>query len=278
MAEEILRLKPNQVVELIQQGKMEVVTSAARPAVPELSPQSSDMEERAKNLLGKDFLGKDAVVAMENKLKALGLNVEFDLDNIPNIPFDQKDLEIAKQSGEILVLRAGSMTRDGIASVPISILGFRELFRRDPNGGTNPLIYSFKQSANDWYKDQDFAKRGSDINLGWALVKKEVLPGSTNKTWGQQEEVLKQYKDQLTISGATHKDVRRRTPMEVMWDTLLYYANTNDRLLPDKYDWTAGQTSDGTLVLVGWFDSDGLLVSYWSPEGQNPDIGVCPSR
>lgn len=42
------------------------------------------MIERAKELIGKDFLGIEAVRNMESKLKGVGINVEFLLNNLPS--------------------------------------------------------------------------------------------------------------------------------------------------------------------------------------------------
>ncbi len=248
-----------------------------KPSSTEANRSQDRMAERAKEILGSDFLGIEAIRSMESRLKAVGVNVEFSLDNMPAIPYSEKDLELAKQNGEMLVLRAENARINGKGS-PLTLINFRELFRKDPVGSIATLFYSFRPDANDWYQGQDFATKPGEVKLGWAIVKKDLLPDSKSKTWDQQEEVLKQYAEDLKKRGATNAQVRRRTAMEATWDSMLYYINNKNQLLGSTVDWTSSRTSDGHLVGVGDFASDGLLLSRWRPSGSLDLLGVCPSR
>ncbi len=214
---------------------------------------------------------------METSLKAKGVNVEFSLDHIPPFPYSEKDLELAKQRGEMVVLRAERARLNG-QETPLTIMNFRELFRQDPVGNIQTLFYSFRPDANDWYTQQDFATKAGEMKLEWALVKKEVLPDSTSKNWQQQEAVLQQYATDLKTKGASNIQVRRRNAMETTWDTLLYYATNKDQLLSSTVDWTSSRASGGYLVRVGDFDSRGLDLGSWGPSDSSGRLGVCPSR
>src|SRR3989344_4359820 len=86
---------------------------------------------------------------------------------------------------------------------------------------------------------------------------KSVLPDSLSKNWDQQEEVLKNWAKQHNIDPTL---VKRRTPVEIVYDTFLYYGENKETLLEDKWDWTGVQFSDGYFVSVGDFGSDGLIV------------------
>lgn len=277
MGDEILRLKPAQVIELIKQGEMEVVEPTPAAIIEPGLPQGG-MVERAREILGPNFLGVEAIREMENRLKAVGANVEFTLDNIPPFSYTEQDLQIAKQNGELLVLRAGQGKKANGSNFALNIINFRDLFKKDPNGVLDTPFYSFRNDANDWYKNEDFAKKAVEIQLNWALVKKDPLEDSTSKTWNQQEDVLRAYGEELKQNGASNVDIRRRTAMEVAWDTMLYYTNTRQHLLKQAYDWTSSRTSDGGLVRVGGFGSGGLGVGRWNPEDSYSSIGVCPSR
>lgn len=233
--------------------------------------------KRASEILGKDFLGVFAVRNMEAKLRAAGQNVEFDLENIPPLEYSEKDLEIAKQNGEMLVLRAQTMLMDG-REIPISMIDFRELFKNDPMNKLSSVFYSFRSGADDWYKSEKFATKPGEIKLGWALVKKDVLTGTTSKTWNDQEQILKQYEAGLKKKGAKNASVRRRTASEAVWDTMLYYSQGGEQLLERVYDWTQTRASVGYLVVVGFFDSGGLYVIGRFPEFSDGRLGVCPSR
>lgn len=234
------------------------------------------MMERAKEILGKDFLGKDAIRMMGQKLKAIGVNVEFDVDKLPAFTYTEQDLQLAKQNGEMLVLRLDTMLREG-REVPITLREFQELLKKDPLGKSGSPFYHF--SSGDWYTDEKFFKTvGGEIKLQWALVKKEVLDGSLNQTWNDQETLLKQYQDGLKKNGATSADIKRRTATETAWDTMLYYTNTGERLLGSVYDRGQTRSSFGSLVYVGYFDSAGLSVVDFVPGSSLSVLGVCPSR
>ena len=113
MSERILRLKPEEVAKFFAEGKMDVVNTTT--PVPSEEPQLSgdSMIERARNLLGKDFLGVEAIRNMETKLKGVGVDVQFILDKLPIFPYTEKDLQVARISGEMLVLRPETMRSGG---------------------------------------------------------------------------------------------------------------------------------------------------------------------
>ena len=278
--EDLLPFRPDQIPNLIKEGRMRVVTpsvpsaSGLRPSREE-STTTDPMLERARNLLQKDFLGPEAVLTMQQKLNAVGVNVEFPLDNLPPIPYTEKDIQLAKQNGEMLVLRAGSKQSDG-GEEQLTVINFRELFRQDPTGTDDTMFYAFRPGANDWYKSQDFATQPGEISLGWALVKKDVLADSKNKKWSQQEDLLRKYGEKLQRDGGGKTLITRRTAIEAVWDSMLYYTNTGERLLPGVYDWTKSASGAGR-VRVGDFGSGGLRVGSWSPELPDLGIGVCSS-
>lgn len=281
MTEGILRLPHGQLEKFIQQGKMEVVTTIRNVSpTPEIHPSSDRMAERAKDILGKDFLGIEAITTLEKKLGMVGVDVRFDLDTVPPLDCNEGDLQFAKQNNEILVLRPAKMRMQltKAVSMPITLLNFRELFRKDPNKDMQTVFYSFRKDANDWYKNEAFATEMGGVKLGWAFVKKEPLDDSFDKTWKEQEEALKKYVNTLSHTPLIRTNVQRRTALEATWDSMLYYINNKERLLPDKYDWTKSRASDGSLVLVGAFDSRGLDVDSWDAGDSYSNIGVCPSR
>ena len=113
------------------------------------------------------------------------------------------------------------------------------------------------------------------MNLGWGLVAKEVLQESRSKNWDEQEEILKQWAKANKLDPAT---IRRRTPVEVVYDTMIYYGANKKSLFVKDYDWTSVRSSDGKFVYVGRFDSDGLLVDYAARDTRHSRLGVCPAR
>ena len=240
--EEILSLPQGSAKDLIKKGEMTILSPTASPKEQSVE---GPMIERARELLGRDFLGVEAVRNMEEQLKKVGVDVQFDLENVPPADWNEADLQWAKDKGETLILGAESMTRDGRA-ISLNLIDFRELFRSgDPSGQTETLFYSFRPDANDWYANEDFAKEVGRIKLGWRFVKKDLLEGSTSKTWTEQTNVMREYEEGLKKTTVTRSQPRRRTPIETAYDLMLYYMNTGERLLPDKYDWGESQSSDG---------------------------------
>lgn len=70
----------------------------------------------------------------------------------------------------------------------------------------------------------------------------------------------------------------RRTPTELLYDLLVYFQNKNQRLLGDAYDWTTARRVDGSHLLFGDFNADGLRVGGRASEDSSPKLGVCFSR
>ena len=273
----VARLYPYRRVKRPVSAEAEALLEEEVPEVEKVAERGGPMVERAREILGRDFLGVEAIKKLEQELKKVGVNVEFALDKLPPFLYTEEDLQTAKAFGEMLVLRPEAMLRGG-REVPITMIEFRELFRKDPLGKMQTVMYSFRTDVNDWYKREKFATGAGEIKLGWSLVKKDVLDGSTSTTWNDQEQLLKQYEAGLKRNGAKNVSTRRRTGAEAVYDELLYYVNTGERLLPDKYDWTQTRASGGYLVCVGRFDSNGLHVRNNRPEDSYSSIGVCPSR
>ncbi len=274
MSDEILRLSADQVREMLKQGEMDI------PTIPLIEPQipGDSMIERAKEVLGKDFMGVEAVRNMESKLKGVGVNVEFVLDNIPLLPYDEQDLQLAKQNGEMLVLRPEEMERDE-GKMPLTLMNFRKLFSKNPLGKTGAIF------GTNWYTREKFATQAGEIKLGWSLVRKDVLmvrrgvlDGAIFTSWNKQEGLLQQYGEGLKIQGAKNVSVRRRTALEAVYDTLLYYVNTGEKLLLDKYDWGQTKTSVGSYVYLGRFNTGGLRAFRIIPGHSYYSIGVCATR
>jgi len=245
-------------------------TAKREGLIPEKKEGSIEFEE-VKEIFGKDFLGPEAIKT------TYGVELTPDeLQEIENIPFTIEELEQAKQLGMMLVLRVPSIG-EGKEAKPLTIDQIREKFSGgdtlgDPKKKKKKMFYRSK--GDGWFDKEKFALEGTP-NLGWGLVMKAVLPDSLSKNWDQQEEVLKNWAKQNNIDPTL---VKRRTPVEIVYDTFLYYGENKETLLENKWDWSGGQSSGGFFVYVGFFDSDGLHVSRDSRVYANSNLGVCPSR
>ena len=148
----------------------------------------------------------------------------------------------------------------------------------------------------DWYKEEEFFT-GDYPKMSWVLTGKEIITDSNNKNYLQQTESIIDYiKEKVFKGGALTKEyqdaikefaeqkgkisklmkddwqeaakileelkitkITRQSPVEFMYDILVYFKNNKQRLYENMYAWTARRASDGELVDVGAFDSDGVM-------------------
>lgn len=262
------------------------------------------LTEEAEELFGEDFLGPEAVE------KTFGIHLSLDqipdiAESIPGITLDQ--LERAKELGHMLVLRT-DRAPDGSPLTMQKMEGLlQSAFDRD---GKGKIFYD-----TGWYKAQKFFTKGIP-KPRWALVSKEAVPHSKDKNYLQQTEAIADYLKEDVFKGMTIPDeyqtalhefdaqkaslatlilhdwqeaakrlselklnqLIRRTPVETLYDTLVYFQNNDDRLLQGMYDWTISRGADGRLVLAGNFVSDGLGMNASRPDYSDSWIGVCLSR
>lgn len=243
-----------------------------RPLPPEALPEHQEIRE----MLGEDFLGLRAA----EKIFGAELTPE-ELKAIEKIPFSKEDIERVKKLGMMLVLRVPH-GKDG---EPLTINNIKKLFagedRFAPSKDKKKIQifnnHSYSQE-NNWYSAEEFANNEM-ANLGWSLVKKSAIPESIDKEWNQQEEVLKKW---ARLNSIDQSIVRRRTPVEVVYDTLVYYGANGKSLLINTGDWTDTYALNGQRVQVGVFDGDGLNItadkdanSAYRTNGNN--FGLCPA-
>ena len=245
-------------------------TAKREGLVPEAKEVNIEFDE-ARKIFGKDFLGPEAIQT------TFGVELTADeLKEVEGIPFTREELEQAKQLGMMLVLRIPRLG-EGKTERPLTINFVRELFTKGDSLGDSKkkkqkVFYGKK--GESWYDVEKFATQDTP-KLGWGLVMKSVLPDSLSKNWDQQEEVLKKWAKDNSIDPSL---VKRRTPVEIAYDTLIYYGENKESLLENRYDWTGVQSSGGLFVNVGGFVSGGLGVDGATGGSAGSILGVCPSR
>ena len=262
-------------------------------AIEELRNKLHISPEKAKEIMGEqDVLGSEAIEK--------ALNIKLKKEQIPKIPFKKHELERAKELNQFLVLRT-----------PLTMEKMNELLQTEfEQQNKGKILYD-----TDRYKNEDFFKK--DIpKLQWALTSKEPIPNSTSKNYLEQTELIadylknqvfkdkelpKQYEQAIEefnkqkqniqklmkddwkkaaeqLSKLKINQITRQSPAEALYDTLIYFQNNQERLLKDGYTWTKRCSSDGGLVLVGCFASDGADVDRWSPASAHDSLGVSFSR
>jgi len=262
--------------------------------------------EQAKEVMGSEFFGSREVE------KAFGIKVRP--EDIPEIPFSREDLERARKLNQFLVLRVDKAP-DG---KPLTLQKINEILKGKVKGEKKLLYSddgTGKIKGDSWYKNEDFPK--SDVpKLAWALVSKEVILNSTSKNYlNQTEEIVNYLKNEVfkgkeipkvyqeaiaefekekeavgelmssdwkkaaeKLSQLKINQLTRQNPAEVLYDIAIYFQNKEERVLENRYAWTTRRDSDGELVGVGRFDSDGVFVARGTPVGSHDNLGVCVSR
>jgi len=223
------------------------------------------IESVAKEQFGADFIGEEAIRAMEDQCRQAGIEAHFSTDNV-DLSYAVETLEEAGKEKStdrerFLVMRpSGVKFKDnqGEYDGPITIQALKRLFQDKNPFGDGTLIYD-----NSWYEGEAFIDQ--PLQAKYAMPTKKLLPESRSKNWADQEKLLK--------PGET-----RREAIETLWDTIAYYSATKQRLLSDGYDWSKTSTSDGYRVCVGDFDQRGVRVGYDGPRRSDSYLGVCPAK
>lgn len=251
--------------------------------------------QEAREILGEDMLGPEAV------REAFGVHIEE--DEIPELLYSREDLEKAKELGEMLVLRVHSVT-----ALPLTIQRIEELIQPKMTEEEGQLLFD-----QDWYDNEEFYKEATTKNE-WKLVSKDLVPFSVDQDYIEQTKVLR---DHLAAIGALSDEElencsdekldeikefmdsdydknwpeaskrlqellvnqnHRRTAVEALYDWVLKFKNSGERLLESEYDWTNTRSSDGSLVDFGYAGTGGANVGRGRPRYSSALLGVVSVR
>jgi hypothetical protein len=217
--------------------------------------------EDARAILGDDLLGPEEVATVfgDNPATVSALAT----------PFTREQLAAAQRASEMLVRR---VTHDG-RGVALTLSRLITLF---PDAFDKKLLRQMGyQLRDDWGIELEPLAATDTAAPGWALVRKEILDGSTNLTYDEQDQVIALYAQRLDLRAG---ELRRRTAVEAVYDTILYAGARQRRLLERTWDWCASRTIDGGYLNVGGFTTRGLQVLSFSTGVRHGALGVCPTR
>ncbi len=211
-----------------------------------------------------------AVIGPREIEKALGIDPLGTLSSaerarVEALPFSRDDLARARTDGEVLVLRIAA-TPDG----PLTMLRLGERLV----GGFDARVHRGVgyQLRDEWTIDaQPFAATDT-CAVGWFLVRREPLPVTLNLGYRAQD-------DALAALGTTRPDVpRRRSAVEIAYDTLLWHRAHGERLLASAWDWSRSASTDQGFAAIGEFGDAGLGVIAYSRAVRFGTLGVCAQR
>jgi hypothetical protein len=184
---------------------------------------------------------------------------------VERVPFSTDELAQARADGEFLVLR---VPRDPAG--PLDMLRLAERL----SGGLDPRVHKGVGYLlrDEWTIDTQPFATAESCTAGWRLVRREPLPATLNRLYRDQDAVL-------AALGATHPSVpRRRSAIEIAWDTLLWQRVRDERLLASAWDWSRSTSNDQGFAALGEFGPQGLGVVAYSKAVRFGTLGVCPQR
>jgi hypothetical protein len=212
---------------------------------------------------------QSAVLGPEEVATVLGVDPLEDLTageraQVQRVPFDSTALEQARAAGEMLVLR---VARTADAPLTLLTLGARLTGALDPKVHRG-VGYSLR---DEWTIDTQPFAATETCTTGWFLVHQRLLPSTCNRLYRLQDTVL------AALPGGNGRS-RRRSAIEIAYDTLLWQRARGARLLTDGWDWSRTPSSDHGFVAVGEFGDGGLGVIAYSRAVRFGSLGVCPQR
>jgi hypothetical protein len=166
------------------------------------------------------------------------------LSQIPPVP-SQKKLLLAKEQKKALVFRIG---RDATGK-EVNLIYLKERF--------GELIYS------SWYMKPPLPFALEPLSVGWVLVDLEPLPGSTDKTFQEQQTFIED------------KGLRLKSPVADAYDLLVTYKVTGKFFRGAPMNGRTGTVVNDEPVKISHFDKAGMCISTgWGKTVKHGEIGA----
>ena len=226
-----------------------------------MRPEDIDGLAAATGALGGAILGPRELEAALG-FDPLAVLTREEWTAVSRLPFGGAELERARNEGEMLVLR---IPRD--PSGPLTMLRIAARLA----GGLDPAVHrgAGYLLRPEWtIDDQPFATAETCV-AGWWLVRREPLPATMNRTYGDQDTAL---------GPEPPERPRRRSAPEIAFDALCWFRVHGERLLATSWDWSRSLSTDQGYAALGEFGAAGLRVIAYSRAVRFGTLGVCAQR
>jgi hypothetical protein len=222
-----------------------------------------DFAEAAR-MLGGAVLGPREIEAALG-FEPLGVLTPAERTAVARLPFAAADLERARADGELLVLR---VPRD--PEGPLTMLRLAARLA----GGFEPRVHRGVGYLlrDEWTIDGQAFAAAETCSPGWWLVRRSPLPATLGRTYREQDLAL------AALGPAVPGRPRRRSAVEIAFDTLCWQRIHGERLLADTWDWSRSTTADGGCVALGEHGPEGLRVVAYSRAVKFGTLGACAQR
>jgi hypothetical protein len=178
------------------------------------------------------------------------------------VPYDPAVLRAARDAGHLLVFRTDT---DGEA--PLTVL---RLLERFPGAIAAKLMQGVGYLLKDeWTLDKEPFASTDTCRVEWRVVHREPIPSTCNLSYELQDQALARHAQ--TIG----RDLRRRSGIAMVYDTIVFAHARGVRLLERTWDWSDTPTADGGYVTAGQHAADGLRVLGYSKAVRFGTLGIC---
>jgi len=201
---------------------------------------------QARELL-EVVIGPDELVAKVPELKFADVKTLLDKNKCPRLPaLPSKDkLLKAKEQKKALIFRVGHDS----AGKAVTLTSLKELF--------GPLIYS------TWYLKPPAPFSSEPVATGWALVDLDMLPGSADHTYEEQQAYVKDH------------ECRLKQPAADVYDLIVAYKVTGKFFRSAPLNARTSVIHNGEPIKVSDFDKSGLCISTgWGKSVKHHEIGA----
>ena len=135
-----------------------------------------------------------------------------------------------------------------------------------------PQLFDNPATVINQYKAEALFARETPV-LDWALVACEALPGTLNKSYGEQKTVIKQYAQEHQ---ANEMRIRRRTLVKALYDLVVIHVITKENVLSSSVDLTESKVGRQNFACIN-FGEKGLRIGDVGRQDKNARMGMCPS-
>ncbi len=193
--------------------------------------------EFARSILGEDFITPEEISKARILIYSDALLNRLH-ESLPSKEIIQQCLE----HGFVLV--AGP-------PATFSLLSIREI---------NPHL--FFSMTGGWFADERHKFAYEDMVLPrWLILRKNYIPGSTNKVWSEQKKL---------VPGAEYIP----NVSEVAWGLTSYKIIRNCCLLGHSFVRTSSLVSKKNHIIIGDFNDMGVTIAYEWDQGQKDTLGI----
>lgn len=263
------------------------------------------VEEQIRVAIEK--LGKENVFGPKEIEEVFGVRLDEE------IPFSVEELE---HPGQMLIFRVNKTADGGPMSLEAMI---KIMARRWENKGMGDLLSTvegWKAWMGEEFFTQEAPRAGwalvskdvlpESLNKNYLEQTEVIIATLKNRVFKDMEmpeeyaaaiEEFESKKDELArlidddredddwedltreFVGLKITQLTRPTILEMVYDVAVFYDRNNERLLSNKYGWSASGAPTGSGIIdSGGFDSRGVDSDEEPPNGRRSDLGVSLSR